>query len=604
LLTVGVLPVVLVIRIVVLWTLIILSPLAYLLASFPQGQQYAKQWWDEFSKYVISGPVLAFFIWLALVVAGAGTSNVEVGATFAPGELDFDMGPLGDANNLSSFLVSTVLLLVGLMFTQKLGIAGSGAAGAVLGGLKRAGTAPGRWAKAGLRKGAGWAWKGAKGAAGRGAGAVSEFTYAKTGVALPFSERRRKAKEQRRKNISAMREAEGMARTAERMAGGRSFLASVIDPRAATKMSRWEMAKATLGGKEAQEKVQRAAGALSAAAASEMRSVDPLQAERLKKKTDQAIGERQAAGQMRERDDLEFKVRRGQAEISSLERGIQHIQKMRGQQGMSDNDLKKDIARERAEAQVAEEEKTLPMTDQERQQRFQDLYNENLSKIDIDKERKDIISFLTKDADKLEGKFILEKGKLEDALKVDASNLEKVKLRLENPSQARGDALSRRQTAQEKIDDLSKEKEGNQLELNKLIEMESRGLLTAAGRDKKFDLETRQKEIDVDINSSQQIVQNIDVELKAIEQAFGAEKAREAEKFFKKSYREQLDEAIKSAEGHSESNLAKKLAKMIQDGNKDMYDKYTKMWKEDGPVATLKAIAEEEKSKRVAAANT
>jgi hypothetical protein len=361
-----------------------------------------------------------------------------------------------------------------------------------------------------------------------------------------------------------------------------------------------------LGGKEAQAKVRRAADSLAGAAVSEMRGVDPLQAERLKQKTEGAIGERQAAGQVQERDDLEFKVRRGQAEVSSLERGIQHIQKMRGQAGMSDADLKKSLARERADAQVAEEEKKKPMIDSERQQRFQDLYNKNLSDIDVDKERKSIESFFKESggisgAEKLEGKLILEKGKLEDALKVDASDLEKVKLRLENPSQARGDALDRRQTAEGRVRDLSKEKENNQLELNKLIEMGSTGLLTAAGRDKKFDLETRQKEIDIDIKSQQQTINNVDVELKTIGEAAGAEKAREASDFFKKSYKEQLDQATRSAEGHSESNLAKKLAKMLKDGNKDMYDKYTKKWKEDGPGATLKAIAEEEEKAKKAA---
>jgi hypothetical protein len=604
--TVGVLLIVLVARIVVLWTLIVLSPLAYLLASFPQGQQYAKQWWDEFSKYVISGPILAFFIWLSLIVAGGGAANVEVWPQFTAEDIPAGMSDAADPNNLSTLVVSVTLLLVGLMFTQKLGIVGSGAAGAALSGLRRAGTAPWR----ALKKTGSWSLGKAKGAVKSGAGTVSDFTYSKTGVALPFSERRKEARDKRRKNISTMREAEGMARSAERMAGGRAFLASVVDPRAATKMSRWEMAQATFGGKEARAKVQRAADSLTGAAVSEMRSVDPLQAERLKQRTEAAIGERQAAGQVQEQNELEFKVSRGQADVSSLERRIQGVATTRQRQNMSDTDLKKDLARERAETQVANEEKKTPMTETERRERYKEVYDKNLSEIDVGKERKRIDSFLKggdkSQASKTEAQFIFEKGKLEDALKVDTSNLEKVKLRLEEPERARDRATAEREQARLQVSSLSGEKEKNKLELNKLVEKGSGagGFLTPAERDKKFDLETRQKEIDVDIKSQQQIVQNIDVELKAIGEAAGSGKAREASDFFKKSYKEQLEQAKRTAEGHSESNLAKKLAKMLKEGNKDMYDKYAKKWKEDGPGATLKAIAEEEEGAKKAAAST
>ncbi|MFA5128849.1 MAG: hypothetical protein WC445_02660 [Patescibacteria group bacterium] len=604
--TVGVLMVVLVARIVILWTLIVLSPLAYLLASFPQGQQYAKQWWDEFSKYVISGPILAFFIWLALIVAGGGTANTEIGVDSTALDAANGLGDIGKYNNLSSLVVGVTMLLVGLMFTQKLGIIGSGAAGAALSGLRRAGTAPFRTAWRGAKGGVGLAWRGTKGAAKFGAGQVSELTYAKTGVALPFSERRKEARAKRRKNISAMREAEGMAKTAERMAGGRAFLASVIDPRAASKMSRWEMAKATLGGKEAQGKVRRAADSLAGAAASEMRSVDPLQAERLKQRTEAAIGERQAAGQIAERDGLELKVRRGEADVFGLERGIQGIAKSRERQGMSDAALRKDLANERAEMQVAEEEKKTPMTPEERQQRYQELYNQNLSDIDVDKERKGLEKFFKEKggvsaAQKLEGQWILEKGKLEDKLKIDASNLEKVKLRLENPDAARDAARSDRDDAEKSISRLSNEKKNNQLELNKLIEKASApgGFLTPAERDKKFDLETRQKEIDVDIKQDQQVIQNIDVELKSIEQAAGAEKVKGAQEFFGKSYKQQLEQAVKSAESTLEKSLSQKMAELIKEKDFNNYDKLGEVWKKQGPEA---AIAEFERIKAAKAA--
>ena len=52
-------------RIVMIWIYIVLSPLAYLMSAFPGGQQYASQWWSEFVKNLIIGPVIAFFLWLS-----------------------------------------------------------------------------------------------------------------------------------------------------------------------------------------------------------------------------------------------------------------------------------------------------------------------------------------------------------------------------------------------------------------------------------------------------------------------------------------------------------------------------------------------------------
>jgi hypothetical protein len=66
--------IVIVMRVVMFWIYVVLSPLAFLLASFPGGQKYASQYWGEFTKYLVNGPVLAFFIWLSLVATN-GTSG-------------------------------------------------------------------------------------------------------------------------------------------------------------------------------------------------------------------------------------------------------------------------------------------------------------------------------------------------------------------------------------------------------------------------------------------------------------------------------------------------------------------------------------------------
>lgn len=245
--TVGVLMVVLVARIVVLWTLIVLSPLAFLLASFPQGQTYAKQWWDEFSKYVISGPVLAFFIWLALIVAGGGTASTEIGVDSTALDTANGLGAVGKYNNLSSLVVGVTMLLVGLMFTQKLGVVGSSVAGAALSGLRRAGTAPFRTALRGAKGGVGLAWKGTKALTAGGYQRGADMMYGATGVALPGSKMRSELKEERKKTLHRDRLYRGQTASADRVSGKRlgvqMAFAALMDPGLARKMGTLDMLK-------------------------------------------------------------------------------------------------------------------------------------------------------------------------------------------------------------------------------------------------------------------------------------------------------------------------------------------------------------------------
>lgn len=126
---------VLVYRIIMLWIYIILSPLAYLLATFPQGQKYVSQWWDEFTKNVIVGPVLAFFLWLSFVSLGNANSGSSIlGFNVA----DSSIQPAGltkimTTDDITKFIISIGMLLGGLIIAQQMGgavgkIAGAGMA--------------------------------------------------------------------------------------------------------------------------------------------------------------------------------------------------------------------------------------------------------------------------------------------------------------------------------------------------------------------------------------------------------------------------------------------------------------------------------------------
>lgn len=63
-------------RIIMLWILVVLSPLAYMLAVLPIGQRHSSTWWTTFGKWVTTGPVLAFFLWLALTVLPSGSEEI------------------------------------------------------------------------------------------------------------------------------------------------------------------------------------------------------------------------------------------------------------------------------------------------------------------------------------------------------------------------------------------------------------------------------------------------------------------------------------------------------------------------------------------------
>lgn len=120
----------LVMRMIMIWIYVVLSPAAYLLAAFPAGQKYSAQWWEEFSKNLIVGPVLAFFIWLSFVSAtGSATSNGLVNVKSESYYPSASETAGGSQESVVKFIVSIGMLVGGLMVAQQLG----GAAGKLAG---------------------------------------------------------------------------------------------------------------------------------------------------------------------------------------------------------------------------------------------------------------------------------------------------------------------------------------------------------------------------------------------------------------------------------------------------------------------------------------
>ena len=122
-------------RILMLWVLVILAPIAYIATVLPNTQRYASSWWSSLGKNLLSGPLLAFFLWLALsIISTSSAQPITLNSPSAG-------APLGQAEimttqNMFNFIITIALLIMGLMMTQSLGVMGGSFAGSMVGRLK------------------------------------------------------------------------------------------------------------------------------------------------------------------------------------------------------------------------------------------------------------------------------------------------------------------------------------------------------------------------------------------------------------------------------------------------------------------------------------
>lgn len=83
--TVVALTVIMAWRIVMLWVLIVVSPITWFMGGVKgivtTADSVYADWWKQFVCYISIGPVLAFFLWLTLAVAGAGNIAASEGFT-------------------------------------------------------------------------------------------------------------------------------------------------------------------------------------------------------------------------------------------------------------------------------------------------------------------------------------------------------------------------------------------------------------------------------------------------------------------------------------------------------------------------------------------
>jgi len=108
---------VLVYRIVVLWVLIIMSPAAFLAGAakgiLSQAEGMYSQWWGKLTAAIMIGPILTFFLWLALSSVNGMTNGFNTNTNPGPdGAVVTNQVATND--NLTGFIIGIALLLAGL----------------------------------------------------------------------------------------------------------------------------------------------------------------------------------------------------------------------------------------------------------------------------------------------------------------------------------------------------------------------------------------------------------------------------------------------------------------------------------------------------------
>ncbi len=110
-----------IVRVVALWILIILSPLAFVAAILPATQQYFNMWWKNFITWTFWGVGATFFIWLAIWLG-------EFMRTSSFG------GDISGAERLLVMFMRYFALLFFLVMGWNIALRSSGQAGTIVGG--------------------------------------------------------------------------------------------------------------------------------------------------------------------------------------------------------------------------------------------------------------------------------------------------------------------------------------------------------------------------------------------------------------------------------------------------------------------------------------
>jgi hypothetical protein len=125
----------LIVRVVALWILLVLAPIAWLFWILPSLNKQWSNWWSSFLKWAFFAPAYAFFFYLTLLTIGHVNEKGEVVGGFLS-HMDFKV-PLGQEEGWASAFFSSsqlivqyiflvILLIASIVVAQKAGVYGAG----------------------------------------------------------------------------------------------------------------------------------------------------------------------------------------------------------------------------------------------------------------------------------------------------------------------------------------------------------------------------------------------------------------------------------------------------------------------------------------------
>lgn len=107
----------LLIRIVAIWLLVIVSPVAFFAMILPDFRKLANQWWDALFRYCYVGPAIAFFLWLADKLRTLQGQIVGKNMVIADASSSLQNMPV-----FIPYMITIVFLFAALMMANQFGI--------------------------------------------------------------------------------------------------------------------------------------------------------------------------------------------------------------------------------------------------------------------------------------------------------------------------------------------------------------------------------------------------------------------------------------------------------------------------------------------------
>jgi len=118
----------LMIRIIALWILLLISPVAFACGVLPSMASYRAKWWQEFLKYAFFTPIMAFFLNLTAVISNTTRDN-PILKSISDGNLDRDLGGSGFGYfviKVTSNLLLLIFLIAALKVAEQASVYGAG----------------------------------------------------------------------------------------------------------------------------------------------------------------------------------------------------------------------------------------------------------------------------------------------------------------------------------------------------------------------------------------------------------------------------------------------------------------------------------------------